>query len=87
MIFGVYSVPYIISQYNTETGRSKMQSNVVWYLFGFILWCTALIMLFYYWDKIDILSKTIGLIGLLANVWGPFLTIAVVSISIALHEK
>jgi len=81
MLLGPYSIPQLISRYETPDGRRMLQSNVLWLTFGFILWFTALGMLLFYWDKLEVWAKLLGLVGLFFNAGGQLFTIVIVSLS------
>jgi hypothetical protein len=81
MLIGPYSIPQLINQYKTPNGRKMLQGNVTWLTFGFILWFTALGMLLFYWDKLEVWAKLLGLLGLFFNAGGQLFTIVVVSLS------
>ena len=81
MLFGPYSIPLLMKQYETLDGRKMLQRNVVWLTFGFILWFAALGMLAFYWEKLEIWAKVLGLLGLFFNAGGQLFTIVVVSLS------
>jgi hypothetical protein len=78
MLFGNYSIPNIVTMYKNPRERVKLQNYLFLLLVGFVLWFTALAMLYYYWDRLAIWAKAIGIFGLLYNGGGPLITIAAI---------
>ena len=78
MLIGSYSIPHLRMLYRDPEQQLLLRQYTLLLVFLFLLWVTALILLIYYWNTLEVWAQVIGIIGLFFNAGGSILTILVV---------
>jgi len=78
MLIGSYSIPHLRMLYRDPEQQLLLRQYTLLLVFLSLLWLTALILLIYYWNTLEVWAQVIGIIGLFFNAGGSVLTILVV---------
>lgn len=78
MLLGTYSIPHLVSIYRDPSQRSKITTYAWLVILGFVVWLTAFVLLFYYWNQLELWAQVFALIGLFFNVGGSIFSILVI---------
>ena len=61
----------------------RMNNEMVWFMFNFLIWIIALCALIYSWKFLDSTAQVIGVVGLLFGSLGSLVTLVAISFSIS----
>ena len=78
MIFGYYSLRNVYSMHQDPEQREELERQWITILFYFLLWVTSIVLLIYYWSRLEVWARVIGVIGLIVSNGGPLVTLLVI---------
>ena len=78
MLLGTYSIPHLHSMYQDPEQRKKLNNYILAMIIALILWFTAIGLLIYYWNNLDLWAKIFAIIGLFFNAGGSIFSILVI---------
>ena len=87
MLLGSYSIPHLLTMYKDPEQSDKLKNYIGLMIFVAIVWITALILLIYYWNSLDLWAQIFGVVGLFFNSGGALFTLLVIYIGMSDEEQ
>ncbi len=87
MLLGSYSIPHLLTMYKDPEQSDKLKKYIGLMIFVAIVWITALILLIYYWNSLDLWAQIFGVVGLFFNSGGALFTLLVIYLGMSDEEQ
>ena len=78
MIIGKYSVKNLYERYNDPEQYDTLRDEWTMVVIYLVIWTSALLLLIYYWSRLELWARVIGIVGLLTTFEGPLITLLAV---------
>jgi hypothetical protein len=75
MIVGKYSLKNLYERYHDPEQYDVLRDEWAMLVIYFVIWLSALLLLIYYWSRLELWARVIGLLGLLTSFGGPLITL------------
>jgi hypothetical protein len=78
MIIGKYSLKNIYERYYDPEQYDSLRDEWAMLVIYFVIWTSALLLLIFFWSRLELWARVIGLLGLLTTFEGPLITLVAV---------
>jgi hypothetical protein len=78
MIIGKYSLKNLYERYHDPEQYDALRDEWAMLVLYLVIWTSALLLLIYYWSRLELWARVIGIVGLLTTFEGPLITLLAV---------